>query len=267
MSLRERLGMTLLLQQERPSPIEEELLRGDVRGIRAAAASTKHEGSSNVNKVALATGQVCFHKPAAGVNEPQARWYGHEPFGVLINESAAWMVAKALGAPFTEWVPVTVIRSIWPRDPDLVGGYGSLSIGIDGDTDVDEPFNDPSYCDPAAFWDCVIGQQDRHFGNFRFDRAASHPPLGLIDSGYAFAAPTAWNTYGPHASEFVKKRRLEGRVRLTSEETGWLGVLITDLELQEALEAILAPDQFQAFVSRIRRMFNPPNEILSVLEF
>src|SRR5271165_6503704 len=45
MTLRERLGITLLLQQERPTKVEQELLRADVRSVRAAAASTSHEGS------------------------------------------------------------------------------------------------------------------------------------------------------------------------------------------------------------------------------
>ncbi len=122
MTLRERLGITLLYQQEQPSSIEDELLRADVVSIRAAAASTNHQGSSRVNKVALASRRTCFHKPAAGVDEGQARMFGHEPFGVLINESAAWMVARALGPPFSDWIPTTMIRSIWPDDENLVGG-------------------------------------------------------------------------------------------------------------------------------------------------
>ena len=31
---------------------------------------------------------------------------------------------------------------------------------------------------------------DRHYGNYRFDVRSQQPPLGLIDNGYAFAAPT-----------------------------------------------------------------------------
>lgn len=267
MTLRERLGITLLLQHERPTKVEHELLCAGIRSVRAAAASTSHEGSSRVNKVALDTRRVCFHKAASGVNEPQARRYGHDPFGVLINESAAWMIAKTLGPPFAEWVPTTVIRSIWPEDPALAGGFGAFSTEIKGETDVDEPWQDAAYCDPAAFWDALIGQQDRHYGNYRFDVGAQQPPLGLIDNGYAFAAPTQWNSYHPHASIFVHHRRLAGRLALSPDELDWLGRLLADGELLQNLNDILAPEQSQALLARIQRMANPPHEILGVLEF
>jgi hypothetical protein len=87
------------------------------------------------------------------------------------------MIAKTLGPPFTEWVPATVIRSIWPEDPALAGGFGAFSTGIEGETEVEEPWQNPAYCDPAAFWDALIGQQDRHYGNYRFDIRAQQPPL------------------------------------------------------------------------------------------
>lgn len=267
MTLRERLGVTLLLQQERPTVVEQELLCAGIRSVRAAADSTSHKGSSRVNKVALDTRRVCFHKAASGVDEKQAAYYGHEPFGVLINESAAWMIAKALGPPFTEWVPTTVIRSIWPEDPALAGGFGAFSTGIQGETEVEEPWQDQAYCDPAAFWDALIGQQDRHYANYRFDVQARQPPLGLIDNGYAFAAPTQWNNYRPHRSIFVHRRRLAGRLALNDGERSWLKWLLADHDVLDDLSDILAPEQFQALRARIQRMVNPPHEILGVLEF
>ncbi len=126
---------------------------------------------------------------------------------------------------------------------------------------------EPGYCDPAAFWDSLIGQQDRHYGNYRFDVTASAPPLGLIDSGYAFAAPTPRNHYYPHASVFVSERRRAGRLDLSSDELRWLAILVTDNPLMDTLQDILAPEQFQAFRARISRMINPPTQILGVLEF
>jgi hypothetical protein len=122
-------------------------------------------------------------------------------------------------------------------------------------------------CDPAAFWDALIGQQDRHYGNYRFDIRAQQPPLGLIDNGYAFAAPTQWNDYHPHASIFVHHRRLAGRLALNRDERDWLGRLLADGELLDNLSDTLAPEQFQALRARIRRMVDPPHEILGVLEF
>lgn len=267
MTLRKRLGVTLLLQQERPTTVEHELLHADILNISAAANHTSNDGSSRVNKVALHTRLICFHKAAAGVDEAQALSFGHRAFGVLINESAAWMLARALGPPFDEWVPTTVIRSIWPADPELAGGFGALSTGIAGESEVDRPWKDPAYCDPAAFWDALIGQQDRHYSNYRFDTRSQNPMLGLIDNGYAFAAPNQLRAYHPHASIFVKHRRLEGRLALSADEREWLRRLIADASLLEDLGEMLAHEQFQALVARIHRMAHPPYEILGELEF
>jgi len=266
-TLRERVGITLLLQQGRPTPVEEELLHAPIVSIRGAQESTENAGTSRVSKVALRTRRVCFHKTAVGINRAQASLYGHKQFGVLINESAAWMLAKALGAPFDEWVPPTVIRSIWPTDQKLAGGYGVLSIGMEGQTNVDPPLEDPAYCDSAAFWDALIGQQDRHCGNYRFDTRAHEPPLGLIDNGYAFAAPTEWNTYASNASVFVRHRRQGGRLALSAHELAWLDSIAVDSHLLSDLGDILEPVQFDAFLARIRRMTSPPREILDELEF
>ena len=43
----------------------------------------------------------------------------------------------------------------------------------------------PDDCIAAAFFDSLIGQQDRHRGNYRWD--ATNEKLGLIDRGFAFA--------------------------------------------------------------------------------
>lgn len=265
-SLQERFGTTLFLQQLVPNQLEDELLRVDVLRMWAAASATSHPGSSSVNGVALASKRVAFHKPAAGVNQQQAAGYGHDPLSVLINESAAWMIARELGSPFDDWVPTTVVRSLWPQDTALIGGFGALSEAMPGYTNIPDPLHDAAICDPAALWDALIGQQDRHYGNYRFDRNAPNPRLGLIDSGYAFASPRPANKYFPHASVFVQERITRGRRSLAAGEIQMLDNFLANEALLLDVGSILPPEQYAALIARATRMV-ATSEILGVLEF
>jgi len=259
--------VTLLLQQYRPTPEEDELLRADVRRMWSASTQTAHPGSSNVTKAALATRRVAFHKAGAGVDGPQAAQYGHDRWSVLINESAAWMVAKALGQRWASMVPPTMIRSLWPAPP-LVHGFGVFSVGKPGETSRVEPLNDATVCDAAAFFDALIGQQDRHQTNYRWDQASGS--LGLIDNAYAFAAPGSSSATGgvflPHASLFVERRNQDGRKPLSQAEVGALGTLLGNQPLLDNLSRILRPEQFAALKVRAERM-QTSAELLDVLEF
>ena len=71
------------------------------------------------------------------------------------------------------------------------------------------PLN-PTWCLPAAFFDSLIAQQDRHDGNWRWDGER----LTLIDHGYAFALPRAILNY----SDFVVARHRHGAASLLAEE-------------------------------------------------
>jgi len=43
-----------------------------------------------------------------------------------------------------------------------------MSVEAPGDTGKKEPLRDPAECDPAALFDAIIGQQDRHDTNYRW---------------------------------------------------------------------------------------------------
>jgi hypothetical protein len=68
-------------------------------------------------------------------------------------------------------------RSIYATDPALPHGFGSVSGRMPRATVVDEPWQDPAYCNPAAFFDALIGRQDRHYGNYRYEVRVAPPPL------------------------------------------------------------------------------------------
>jgi hypothetical protein len=65
------------------------------------------------------------------------------------------------------------------------GEDGALSLQASGWPGDPAPTQNPTWCLPAAFFDSLIAQQDRHSGNWRWDGNR----LTLIDHGYAFALP------------------------------------------------------------------------------
>jgi hypothetical protein len=245
----ERLGVVMVFQQHQPTQQEDRLLRAEVMQVRAVRSQTLNPGSSAVSRVMLADGAGLFdayHKTAAGIDEPQARGYGHDPLSALINESVAWLIAKALGPPYSDFVPPVMIRSIWPNAPGLHGGAGTLALGAPGVTNDPAPLNDPAFCHPAAFFDGLIAQQDRHVTNYRWAPGR----LGLIDNAYAFAAPG----YLTWASSFVERRHADGHAGLTSDEMQLLGAVDGASAFWDWIGRMLRPDQAAALRGRVRRM-------------
>ena len=247
----ERLGAGLVLQQYRPTPLEDRLLRAEVLRASPVRQQTFNAGSSQATAVILgdlAAPFTAYHKPLEGVDEGQAAGYGHDPRSAIINECAAWLMAKSLGSPYREMVPDVVVRSIWPSYSDAVGGFGTLSIEAPGSTNRPEPLQDPAECDPAAFFDALIAQQDRHATNYRWQPGQ----LGLLDNAYSFAAPgyLAW------ASVFVEARHGGGRSELDPAEIYALERLqSTQAEpIWMWLRMMLREDQVEALESRIARM-------------
>jgi hypothetical protein len=70
---------------------------------------------------------------------------------------------------------------------EYAGEDGSLSLRASGWPRDTAPTLNPTWCLPAAFFDSLIAQQDRHDGNWRWDGER----LTLIDHGYTFALPGA----------------------------------------------------------------------------
>jgi hypothetical protein len=185
------------------SPAERALLQtGDVVGVDIPAAGER--GQSDVYFVKFANDTVGVWKPLAGVNLHGAGAYGHEAEDVMINEIAAWQIAKVLGERHQALVPTAVYREIPGLREQLIDtnvhqdadpakrygpryGSGVLIEYVPGQPDL-AAFNAGAVfaqqASDAAMFDTIIGQQDRHLTNFRWDTSASQ--LHLIDNGYAF---------------------------------------------------------------------------------
>jgi hypothetical protein len=242
--------MLLLIQGTRPDRMEDRFLRENLVSYRPAPSTTPNQNSVNIGD--LDSGLRAFHKPLRGVKLELAAVYGHEAVGVGLNECAAWRLARFLGAPYDEMVPVTVMRyheansAVKLQYPWIADGWGSFASEKPGTSLDPTPLSIPALTDAAAFFDALIAQQDRHLAQYRWDQEDGL--LGLIDHGFAFARPgDPFND-----SVFVRQRHAEGREKLDQlEQEALERVEKADLI---GLEDILDPKQISALEGRIRRM-------------
>jgi hypothetical protein len=244
-----RVGAPLLTQATRPEPTEDRLLRDDVVNYFPAPATTPGMNSTNIAN--LSSGIRCFHKPISGVDVRLAGLYGHEPISVSLNECVAWRLARFLGSPYDELVPTTVLR--FHEGKAGLGalyvaadGWGSLADEQRGEALNIEPTTIASCCDPAAFFDALIAQQDRHGGQFRWDVGLQR--LGLIDHGFAFVSEGD----RLNASVFLEVRHADGRAALSDEEKAALEALQAKGFL--GLGEILEQDQAKSLQNRVAAM-------------
>jgi hypothetical protein len=213
-------------------------------------APTSSPGINTTKKLALAGGDVVFHKPFSGVQVANAIAFGQTDETPPLHEAVAWRLAVALGSPWQEIVTPCVLR-------DYAGEDGSLSLQASGWPRDAAPTLNPTWCLPAAFFDSLIAQQDRHDGNWRWDGER----LTLIDHGYAFALPGAILNY----SDFVVARRGHGAATLSPDERDALTRLLSDLDLL-GIARFLSSDCAQALADRARLMLER-GEILRPGEF
>jgi hypothetical protein len=147
-------------------------------------APTSSPGTNTTMQLELAGGEIVFHKPFSGVDIANAIAFGQTNETPPLHEAVAWQLAAVLGPPWQELVAPCVLR-------DHAGEDGSLSLRASGWPRDAAPTLNPTWCLPAAFFDSLIAQQDRHDGNWRWDGER----LTLIDHGYTFALPGAVLNY------------------------------------------------------------------------
>jgi hypothetical protein len=213
-------------------------------------APTTSPGVNATKQLELASGAIVFHKPFSGVHVANAIAYGQTDETPPLHEAASWRLAVALGPPWDEIVVPCVLR-------EYAGEDGSLSLHAVGWPRDMAPTLNPTWCVPAAFFDSLIAQQDRHDGNWRWDGNR----LTLIDHGYTFALPRAILNY----SDFVMARHRHAAASLLTEEHDTLTRLLSDSDLL-GMERFLLPDRAQALADRARLMLQR-GEILRPGEF
>jgi hypothetical protein len=236
-----------LLELQGSHPVERALLDGDV--VAYEPHQTAAAGANSTFYVELEPDLVAFHKPHEGIVPRVARDYGHSLDSPPVCECAAWQLAEHLGEPYDRLVAVTVYRAVGTpgRDPDS-WQEGSLAIRLEGAAMKGAAVKREAREDAlaAGFFDALIGNQDRHAGQFRFDEASG--TLGLLDRGFSFAVERAMS----RGAYFQTFRRQE-QVAITDEERGALTRLLDDPELF-GLAGVLEPDRAERLRWRARRM-------------
>ncbi len=171
----------------------------------------------------------------------------------MLHEAIAWRIAREFGHPFDTLVAPCVLRAIGGIDPMAPGALSAihgkpLRQGFATWQDV---FNfDRAGCASAAFFDSLIGQQDRNPGNVRFDYQARS--CRLIDHGYAFAR------HGDpiNISPLVGCRAQIADVRLDQPEIDALHMLFSSGDLCAARDG-LDPARAAALERRAESMLQP----------
>jgi hypothetical protein len=213
-------------------------------------APTSSPGMNTTKRLELAGGEIVFHKPFSGMDVANAIAFGQTDETPPLHEAVAWRLASILGPPWQMLVTPCVLREYADED-------GSLSLQASGWPRDAAPTLNPTWCLPAAFFDSLIAQQDRHPGNWRWDAKR----LTLIDHGYAFALPGAVLNY----SDFVVARHAYGASDLLTEERTALTRLLGDSDLL-GMARFLLPERAQALADRAQRMLDR-GEILLAGEF
>jgi hypothetical protein len=238
-----------LLALQGSHPLERALLDGDVVAYEPHA--TAAAGVNSTFYVELEPDLVAFHKPHEGLVARIARDYGHSLDTPPICECAAWQLAKQLGEPYDRLVAVTVYRRVGPSDGEEESWrYGSLATRHEGEAMKGHAACRDARDDAlaAGFFDALIGNQDRHVGQFRYDEASR--ALGLIDHGFSVPIERAF-CRGAYFQQFRRREQ----ALITDRERDALARLTGDPELF-GLAEVLEPDRAERLRWRAQRMLD-----------
>jgi hypothetical protein len=229
----------------------------DARVLSVRPFDTARVHISTTYELVLDSGHLCIFKPADGLLEAAANGvylgkqalvrYDHTPVSTTISECAAWQLAKQLGSPWSELVVTTVMK--FPRHPETqVPMVGAASVFRGGDVGKRGFYAAvPDQVSAAAFFDVLIGQQDRNTGNVLWYEGRQL--IYLIDHSFSFAR--AGSNHG--ASDLVQWRWSHGSRELTEAEIGALGRLLGSDDLL-TLRRFVEPERVEALEARARRM-------------
>jgi hypothetical protein len=239
MTLQDRID-TLQQATAGGSALEQLMLHEPVRDV--VPNGTQNPG------VASATFVVVFEsrrqavlKPFHTQNPRVCAHYGQDPYEAVLHEVVAWRLAWAMGDPWAQLLPTVVLRDI----PG--GGPGAVMNWRRGGPDQAVFTDAKAQVNAAGFWDALVGQQDRHLTNYRYDTQARR--LALIDNAFAFARPGDFINGMPL---FLATRRSNQGIPLSPSEKAALdGLLNSDLH---GLRDYLATDRADALELRAEQM-------------
>jgi hypothetical protein len=236
--------------------VEEALHHARVVDVRSFDTGGNH--ITKAYELRLDSGHVCVFKAGNSLleagedglyNGKQAlARYGQTPISTVIAECAAWQLAKHLGGPWSEIAVPTVMK--FPQLPDIgrveVGGAVLFRGGNAGKQGFYQAV--PELAAAGAFFDALIGQQDRNKGNVLW--YPERDTIYLIDHSFSFGKARG-NT---GASDLVDWRWNHGNQELGERELEVLQRLL-ESEYTLTLSRFVAPDRVEGLRARAERMF------------
>lgn len=225
-----------MIKQQGKTFQERALMRTD---SASRSAKAFRGGVNETVKLEYEDGTTGYFKPFDGLDERCARDYGQEDNLQPLHEAAAWQLAREMGPPHSQLVAPCVMV-------EYEGSLGSVSYGVPGRPGHAEAAPDEQQLADAAFFDCLIGQQDRHEGNYLVDNRG----ITLIDHGFGFSRP---GTDVFNVSRLVERRHLNGEGHLSRDEIGKLSAFL-DSPNGHGMKDYLEPERYKAMKWRARQM-------------
>lgn len=226
-------------------PDEERLLHAEIDRVVLFLSQT-----ADTYEFYFADGSKGAFKSIEGAGR-HASAYGHTATSVVLNDVAAWLVARGLG--FDELLRGVVVTTCSHVD----AGLGSLQHWFAGDPSG-QGWEQSSNVRKAALLDALIGNQDRNGTNFKYDDATDE--LGLYDNSFAFALP------GHQTGGTVILTHVHGDEPSLESDLQAALDRFDGSEERDALEEILAPDRFAQVIDRCDRM-RSNGELLAPFDF
>lgn len=238
MSLQDRINR-LQAATAHGSPLEQMMLHETILAV--SPNHTANAGASVTHVVVFHSRREAILKPFGGQRANACKAYRQDPQDAVTHEVAAWRLAHALDGPWEQLVPTAVLRTVDGA------GAGVLLNRREGRPDLSVLTDAQAQALAAAFWDALIGQQDRHMTNFRYD--CSSRRLAAIDNAFAFARPRDIC----NASFFLSHRRSHYGTALDELEQEALAGLLDSGDLH-GMRDFLVEERADALEARAKKM-------------
>lgn len=236
----------VVFAQQGDHPAERALLNAEIID-RAPIAG----GINETMRVSLGNGTYGYHKSFDGLDDRTARAFGQQTRQQPMHEVAAWRLSSQLGEPWQTLVPPVVLRnvdgvlgSLMEERPGFSGAVFP-GLGLAGGHPVSS-----EQTDAGAFFDCLVGQQDRHAGNYLIT-PDDQRRMTLIDHGFCFATPQDIQSQ----SFLVGHRWAVSRHQLVPGESDALHRLL-DSPSSLGLQGLIESDRLDALRNRARLMLH-----------
>ena len=247
----EAARVALLVERQGRTAEERQLMRMD---SAREGASVAGKGVNDIKRLVWDDGACGYFKPYDELDMDTAEAYGHDGRHQPTHEAAASQFAQALGPKYAALVPPVALVK-------YEGQWGSISYGVPGGpmraganvVHMAEHHSDQA--SDLAFFDCLIGQVDRHRGNVLMDRRG----LSAIDNGFAFTDGVG----GVNASMFVAARSQHPQARATTREEKAILARFLDSEDGLGLRGTIEEGRFHE-VRRRARLMQSKGRILSL---